>query len=150
MLVQSNDSFIRVGEFDPRNGTLVEFDRENASPELLASPLEGHFSILSGKRVVFFRSEDRLWLSIEDEVWDMTDGHEVEWETLGGSSLLRIRQGKDDAFEVRYEPGPETGPPLDDDPTPFVAQEDWDFGLFIHNVLSNPQRSAGIYRVSSA
>lgn len=149
MLVQSNDKFNRVGDFDPRSAKLVEFDREQASPELLASPLAGHFTMLAGKQVVFFRFEDRLRLSIEGEVWDLTDGLEFEWESAGESSLLRLRNGDLVACEVKYEPGPKTGPPLKDDPTPFVEMEDWDFGLFIHNVLGNPDRAAGIYPSST-
>lgn len=62
----------------------------------------------------------------------------VKWCRKRKTSVFAIedRSGK---YVLKYEVRI-PGPPLSQDPTPFIDEEDWDFGLFISNVMSVPER----------
>jgi hypothetical protein len=145
MFVQSNDSFNRVGNFDPRDGSLLEFERNEAPQELLSSPLAGHFAALGESEVVFFRQDDQLSLSVDGEIFPLLEGVKLEWENSHGLSRIRLRDGDSILRSIEYTAGPASYPPIEEDPTPFVEREDWDFGLFVHAVLEDSERSERIY-----
>ena len=62
-------------------------------------------------------------------------------------NIYNISIVKDDdlIFTLTYN-RPRIDPPLELDPTPFVEEEDFDFCLFLLNVLSDPGRKERIYR----
>ena len=54
-------------------------------------------------------------------------------------NALTIKHRDAALVTIRYKPSV-VGPSLESDPTPFVEREQFDFGLFIHNVLNDPKR----------
>jgi len=41
---------------------------------------------------------------------------------------------------------PDLNPPLELDPTPFVEEEQFDFGVFVQSIVNDPARGNRIYR----
>jgi hypothetical protein len=58
--------------------------------------------------------------------------------------LSRLTANIHEPLLVRYQVV--IDPPLDQDPTPRVEEEHFDFGLLVANVYSDPSRQDGLYR----
>lgn len=133
MLVQYHDRFDVVAEFDPPSGQLRVRPRP---PGLSPAGTEGWFSILGGSAVVFYRHTNHLWLRVGERVFDLDGGASVDWCSEEGFAVLRAHDSTSEVL-IRYPAGPN----LDQDPTPFVEEEDWDLGLFVANVVLDEERS---------
>jgi hypothetical protein len=70
----------------------------------------------------------------------------IKWKKDADQRLLRIAANIHEPLLVRYQVV--IDPPLDQDPTPFVEEEhfDFDFGLLVANVCSDPSRQDRLYR----
>ena len=135
MLVQSHDRFDVVAEFDPSSGRLVPQPRVPGTEPHATS---GWFAVLDGRCIVFFREHGKLKLRIGTSLFLVDSGAIVGWKASGQHVVLSVSNSSMQA-SVLYQAGP-PGVPLDLDPTPFVSSEDWDFGLFVFNVVSDPER----------
>jgi hypothetical protein len=133
MLVQYHDRFDVVAEFHPSSGRLEVQPRP---PGLSPSQTHGWFSILAGVTVVFYRRANHLWLRVGERVFDLDGGASVDWRTEDGVAVFRAEDASGEVV-VRYRAGPN----LDQDPTPFVEDEDFDLGLYVANVLLDEERS---------
>lgn len=133
MLVQRHDRFDEVGEFSPESGRL---DPRPRPPGLRPGSTDGWFAVLDTTLVVFYRHGGRLWLRIGDRVFDLDRDASVDWHLDAGEAVFAAADS-DGQVVLRYPSGPD----LADDPTAFVADEDWDLGLFIANVMFDEERS---------
>ncbi len=142
MRVDSHDHFDDVATFDPATGRLEEFHRADRGA-LPPGPLHGHYSRLSGILAVFYRNDGFLWLRVGREARNLDrEGCEVRWQNVDGSSSLQLFDRRGLVTSVEYRPGTWDG---STDPTPFAESEDWDFGLFVTNVLADDARRARMY-----
>lgn len=141
MYVESHDRFADVGEFNPKLGRLEVYPRSDVTG---TPPLGGHFSHLSGELCVLYRLEGALWLQVRENQWRLEEqGVSVDWTSLGEDlSELVVRDKGREIVCVRYQP---TGRLYEDDVTPFVELEHFDFGLFVRNVLGDSGRRRRIY-----
>lgn len=137
MLLQYHDRFDIVAEFDLETGRTELLPRPSSLP---LTATEGWFSVLGGVFVLFFRHAGRLWLRVGDKTFDLDTEPTVEWRREGGMSILMVADDEGELV-LRYRAGPRSGPPLSDDSTPFVDEEDWDLGLFVSNVVLDEERS---------
>lgn len=147
MIVRSYDDYEAVGDFDPISGRLVQLGRGEVLGDAGAEPpLCGHFADLDGTVAVLYRYTDGTWLRLGDEARKLSGaGASVRRELDGRYVHLVLFDGFEVVASARYRPGPQTGPPLAADPTPFVEDEDWDFGLFVENVIRDKSRMARLY-----
>jgi hypothetical protein len=137
MLIQCHDRFDVIAEFDPNLDRILLQARP---PGLAETVTDGWFSILDGVCVVFYREGSRLWLRVGSRTFDLDGDTSVNWEREGSSSSFSVADS-DGQIVLRYEAGPFIGPPLEEDPTPFVEAEHWDLGLFVANVMSDDARA---------
>lgn len=159
MKIISHESAWESREFDPVSGELsIDTNPGSAEPADFAA-VQGTFAYLGDHLVVFFRKGDALGIAVDRIVYTVDDSILITWRIVreseydSGSNLLRrgeseltISQTESVLIQLRYPSGPAEGPPLWEDPTPFISDEDWDLGLFISNVLSNEDRRRSIYR----
>lgn len=116
--------------FDSSSGEL------SAAPEDAADqPARGYFAKLGDQNAFLYASAGKLVLRIGDESCVFAD----QKTEFGGDGLrtLRVKKGDQAVMRVSY-PNP-VNPPMELDFT-FSEEEDFDFGLFIHNVLSSEDR----------
>jgi hypothetical protein len=133
MRLNSFDRWSDVGEFTPTNGELTVLPRADAPP---AEP-HGAYTYLAGTLTVFYRVDDDLYLRHGNQTIALT-GAVASWQTGAGRARLQV-----DELVLAYQPEPG---PVEGDVTSFVEDEDFDFGLFIANVLNDPGRRERIYR----
>jgi hypothetical protein len=139
MYVRSHDRFIRYGLFDPDSGSLET--RTRAPSREPDQVVEGHFASLAGEMVIFYRKDAYLYVGCGGNRWP-ADEATIRWEPERGHSRFAVVEGDREVFALTYSmdfPGPELV-------TSFSEPEDWDFGLFIYNVVNDPARAARIYR----
>lgn len=81
-----------------------------------------------------------LHLRVSNRSWRADNGLKTSWRRDGHQAVLTIGE-ESSRFELRYVP-PGNPVPHELDFTPFVEPEDFDFGLFIANVLNDEKRLA--------
>lgn len=157
MKIISHESAWESGEFDPVSGELSVDPADSGEPVDFAA-VEGTYARLGGRTVVFFRNGDSLGVAVDGNIYTVDDSLLIIWRTIRESeydSAILVRRGESELIlshpesglvQLRYPSGPAEGPPLQEDPTPFISEEDWDLGLFISNVLSDEERRRSIYR----
>lgn len=135
--LRSNRSFGRLLEFDPVNGK---------SRELLASELgenvpkkvSGFFDFLNGTLTAIYAFAGRLFLRIGDITIPIEEGITVIASGDASNRSLRVKQRGNELSSINYSIV--DAPKFADDPTAFIENEDFDFGLFIANVASSADR----------
>jgi hypothetical protein len=139
ILLQSKDRFVEVAELDPGSGT-ARF-RTKRSADLP----QGSYAQVNGTFCALYRRDGILMFRFGDAEFPL---HEAVYSELLRSedvSTLRLHYHGRPLFELSY-PRTAMSPPLDADLTPFVEEEDFAFPLFVHNVLSDPERRELIFR----
>lgn len=146
VLMQSNQRYSTYAELDTTTGIITWRSKETDRAASLAE-MGGHIVVLDGYPVCLYRAEGRLHLriaAVDTEITDDTTADLVQGEQGGASTLTVSRQGIV-CFRWTYT-RPIIDPPLAVDPTPFVGEEDFDFGVFVRNVISEPRRRQRMYR----
>jgi hypothetical protein len=144
MLVQSFDNFDEVGDFDPATGRLATYRKTTADTS--NRPLGGHFAVLGGTLAILYRTapqDDALHLRVSERDY-LLAATGIEWKKDADQRLLRVVATTHEPLMVRYLVV--IDPPLHQDPTPFVEEEDFDFCLFLLNVWSDLSRLDRLYR----
>lgn len=142
MLLQSHNSFDTMADYDPVTGTLVIFTR-SADAAGASGEKAGAFDEIGGKRVLLFRLGGVLYLQVENQRMRMDD-HAIELRSVNGRRVLQVRSNGKVVVELTYDP-PLLDPPLSVDPTPFVEEEDFDFGLLLSNLSKDRSRQSRMY-----
>lgn len=145
MLVESHDEFGLVGDFDSATGKLVLISRDSAGA-LLEQPLRGHFAELGEQVAILYRHDNgRIKFRLGDFQIEPGESESVQWNPMGSMAEIKLVSAGQILASAKYQRGPDSYPGIEDDPTPFAEAEDWDFGLFVRNILSDSVRSATIY-----
>jgi hypothetical protein len=142
MILKNHTTYDKMCEYDPVTGALTTFFLR-VEPQRMPSEISGFFDHLGGKLVVLFRLAGILYLQVESQRIPI-DNHTVEVQTVHGHRVLRVLTNGKAELEIRYEP-PIIDPPLSEDPTPFVEEEHFDFGLFLANLSRDRGRQARIF-----
>jgi hypothetical protein len=142
MLLQSHRSFDTMARYDPATGQVEIFSR-SARPDRATGPLSGVFGEIGRGRMLLYRTAGVLCLEVGGLRLPMA-GLDIQVRVEQGHRLLRIVSEGRVIVALPYEP-PHLDPPLSADPTPFIEDEDFDFGLFLQNVSRDPSRQARMY-----
>ena len=137
MILQSHASFDQLAALDPSLPS-VQFLSRKHHPELTAS-IAGSFALINEMMVSLYRIHGVLYFRIADQEFEVTDEISSTLETDGNNRKFRLLNRENVLVDLTY-PIPESEIPLSIDPTPFVEQEDFEFLLFVHNVLTEPGR----------
>ena len=136
ILLQSKDEFDSLAELDIPTGQLTWHSKQS-SPDLARSPICGSISRAHGRITALYALDGNLhfWIDKEDVV--LTDDVVVEFKRLqNGSNHIRLVRDETILLDWIYE-RPVIEPPLEIDTTAFVDEEDFDFGLFVFNVMND-------------
>lgn len=145
LLLQSHDKYDELALFDPITGYLA-LHSKGATPVLSSLPPRGHFSKVDHHMVILYRDDDSLHLRVDksDVVLDQRCTASL---LRGDRQVLTIQRDGNTILSLDYA-RPAIDPPLDMDPT-WTEEQDFDFGLFVYNVLKNADRRARIYTAVS-
>src|SRR5262252_6870464 len=156
MIIRSFKRAREFAEFDPETGTLSCFEKEGAAMELFQARMEGRYEWLEDKLLVFYRKDGVLHLRIARRDYPLDEKTEsrLEKNWIDGvvqASPQKLRAAasrlagscrkfdlmKDGSVIVslKYESPIES---VSDVPFTWFETEDFDFLLFVHNVLIDP------------
>lgn len=106
----------------------------------------GHYSKINGKIIVFYRIKEKLFLRVDKVLFELDDAIEVRWKRLNDFNCFSLLRNGRQLLELIYK-RPKINPSLEiDTVSSFVEEEDFDFCLFIYNVMNNSERKKRIYR----
>jgi len=165
MLLQSADNVRDFAELDQRTGKLEYFSRQGVEVEKLQAEMAGRYAFVGETLVALYRESALLKLRLGEEAYDIDEEVESKLKKTLRYRLVRqipnhllqfsisrlllahntfelIRKGSV-ILAFKYCPPLRATPIFD--PTPFVNEEDSDFMLFVHNVLSSPWRRKTIW-----
>ncbi len=144
LIIHSHDRYRDFLQFDPATGASRHLFLDDV-PKLEEKSC-GHFAQINGHLMMLFRDDESLHLRIDRQDYVITDTTRVALER-GRVNVLSIYQGENLVDKFSYEP---YHPDLVDHWriywTPFITKEDWDFGLYVFNVLNDTGRRNRIYQ----
>lgn len=143
-------SFERARDFarlDPTTGQLDFFSQTGEERERLQAHGNGQFSSVDGSIVLVYRNQGVLVLRLRDKDYVIDDMTSSRLEKAQGVNKLLKVFGRQNKFElvrkgepvVSFEYTERRNSRIVFDPT-FTDDEDTDFMLFIHHLLSDPER----------
>ncbi len=166
MLLMSADRAQEFAEFSPAAGALRCFDAAGADQPELQAGISGRYALVDGTRVLFYREGETLKLRLGGETYEVDADVTAGYERGGAAALIeqvpgrRLRKrlsrllGAENTFRLLRRGSViltfTYAAPLRElrvfDPTPFMDDEDFDFMLFVHNVINSAERRDAIWR----
>jgi hypothetical protein len=144
IFLQQFSKFDCIGQLDLSTGAWHEYSK-SAHPEIAAKPWTGVFEVIDKKRLCLFRWDRTLTMWAQGRIFAITDDVTSSWDLIGvGRAVFRLEKNSKTTFELEFAPF-QSRKPIPGDETPFVDEEDYDFLIFVHHVLSDPARRARIY-----
>ncbi|MEK6334071.1 MAG: hypothetical protein AABM67_03920 [Acidobacteriota bacterium] len=143
MILESKDVFDQLAEFDPNTGTYRLLSRKQHS-ELATTPPSGGYSIVDGTMLSLYRRDEVLYFRAGDREFRLTDDVISKLTREDNSRVFQLIQDGNSLAVFRYAP-PVLDVPMSADPTPFIEEEDFDFLLFVHRVLTDTGRRNRVY-----
>lgn len=143
MILQSQDRFDEIAVLNLSTGE-TNFVSKSKHPELASQPTSGWYSVVDNVMCRLYRKEGVLFLGVGKQTFKLLD--DVGSRLIRGqdSSTFQLISNGDLLFSFKYNL-PKLDVPLKNDPTPFIEEEDFDFLLFVDNVLKDKARRQRIY-----
>lgn len=137
LLLQSNEIFDNIAEFEPHNGKINILSRKKNFPDHRVVT-NGFFSEHQNGLLLLYRKNGELFF--KSAAFHVSLNNNIHINIVGNNQTRRfeILDRGVKIFETTYIPVlNEFG---EDDPTPFVEDEDFDFYLFVRNIANNQER----------
>jgi hypothetical protein len=147
VLLQSQDVFDELAEVNTETWQ-VSFLSKRQDPSLARKPVSGRYSIVDGEMCALYRLDNKLCLRVGEQTFEITDAVEARLNRQPDIHIFQLLSNGNLLLEFTYS-APTLDVPLTDDPTPFVEEEDFDFPLFVNNVLHDTGRRQRIYNQNS-
>lgn len=144
IILQSQDDFDRVTELDRQTGKYRILSKKT-HPEISATPMSGGCSIVNGVLVCLYRTKEKLYFRLDEREFELMDDVTSTISNEGSCRVFKLIRNGNLLINFKY-PVPTSEVPLQLDPTPFIEDEDFDFLLFVHNVLEQTGRRQRVYR----
>ena len=133
--LQSNDVFLELAELDETTGAWTPARREPS--EKGYENIDGSFSVLSGVFCALFLSNGEIFVRVGDTQVQLSDDVKITVDGPDERRCLTPMSGVKTLATIRYAVEEWRIP---NDPTPFIDDEDFDFGLWISNIAGSPIR----------
>ena len=141
-LLQRYGKWDELVEFNVVTGLLGDIKSRNTDFKELSPPFVGFIAYLRDHIILFYCRNEILHLTLDGKNFLLDEHILIRLEQAssnqnGTYKKLLVYQDDQLIFSLDYEL---LGRMIPGDPTPFVEMEDFDFGLFLNNVLANPKR----------
>lgn len=141
MWIQCQGEYDRLAQFDPKAGSLKIYSRKHLgdrAPKI--SEIEGWFSEHRDDPLVLYRTADTIFFRIHGNDFVLDENTEVQVHGTSQRRKLYVKRFGKTIYETEYAL-PQTEP-TPNDQTPFIEEEDFDFGLFVSNISRDPRRKS--------
>jgi hypothetical protein len=139
ILLYSNDRYLESAILDLATNELAIF-AEHADPSG-SQIVQGSFSNTPVGYAFLYRREGVLWFQFDGRTTRIDDETQSRLEDLGSKRRLVLLRGGGTVFDIVYDK-PELLLPIEEDPSN-VDEEDFDYLLFLHNLVHDPGRLHG-------
>jgi hypothetical protein len=110
------------------------------NPKIKAEFNHSGFSQKIGKaRMTFFRYKSQLYFLSENQLIEINNETESELKPIGTELLFSLKQNGIVLYKQQHKQI-KSIIPIENDPTPFVDEEDFDLRILIHRVISEKER----------
>jgi hypothetical protein len=144
VILQSSERFDEIAEYDLLTGN-YRFLSKSCNREMLPVRIAGSYSRLGGTIVSLYRKNEHLFLSISKREFKITPDVYSSLTQEDDHQTFRLLN-KQEVITMFTCTRPRSDIPAHLDPTPFVDDEDFDFLLFVHHVLTEEGRRERVYR----
>ncbi|MFZ6775049.1 hypothetical protein ACO0LB_20320 [Undibacterium sp. SXout7W] len=138
LTLQSKKTYFRLLELNCEDGSCRETTRRAIDGKFLPIKINGVFDFLSEILVALYVSNGAIFLKIGNIVIQIVNGVTVVLDRDKMASTLTVVHGSRVLASLSYVCSVDEK--IKDDPTPFIEDEDFDFGLFLKNVISSRER----------
>jgi hypothetical protein len=135
--LQNSDVYDELAELDPASGR-YRVQRRQALRAGVAVKTDGTFALLGGVFAALYKFGDELILRVKGVAIPL--GRDVSVSVSGPSNCRVLSVVASGREVIRHEYYLDLSTKFPNDPTPFVEDEDFDFGLFVANVAKAPER----------
>ena len=139
MILQSKDKFDEIADLNLDTGDAM-FLSKASHPNLSSERPEGAYSIVDGTMCSLYRTKDgSLYLRVGEKQFKVVDQIRSTLIQFPNKNVFKLFDADNLLLEFIY-PTPLPDISQDDDLTAFIEREDFDFLLFLHNILSDAGR----------
>ncbi len=135
--LQNNQKFDRLISYEPITGKYIEQSKKllkSKAPKLT----DGFFEIFSDMFFALYKYDNNLYFSINQKKYVLDASTIVNVEGNSKKRMLTIMKNDNELYRCNYELN--TYQKFTEDYTPFIDNEDFDFGLFVSNVSKDIAR----------
>ncbi len=150
-MLQDATRYFCFAEFDPSRGVVRKHYRFGRKAE--SEPIDGQFEQMWQGTMALYTYDGSLYFYVYGRLFELDDDTRVAvsgpreecmlWRRKRSLQVLRRGQL---VFEANYRP--RVPGMIRGDPTPMVAAEHFDFGLWVSNISNSPERKAVALRDS--
>lgn len=135
--LQSNNRYDEIAQYDHVMGAFSIFSRNNLGSKT-PNTTQGMFSILSNVFVALYKYRQELFVRIGNQSIPLTNDVVMAVSGDMKNRLLTIKKEGKEIAHFNYELNDQKI--FSEDMTPFIDDEDFDFGLFLSNISTNDKR----------
>jgi len=135
--LQSNDKYNEVAEYDPEKGTFTIMYRNTLGNNAPMST-DGFFTILSSVLLMLYKFDKELFIRVGDLCIPLSDDVVATVSGDARNRLLIVKRSGEEVVHLNYML--DHSKKIPNDPTPFIEDENFDFGLFLSNVSVSDMR----------
>ena len=132
MMLRSPYTFKDLADFNPESGEVSFFTCDY--PVVKQS---GWFERLACHFLAVFKYRGQLFLRIDQDTIRLNEVERSEFRRGNGYHYLTVFGAQNRTFRIEYKK-PVIDPSWENGIHAFVEEDDFDFGLFLHNLISNP------------
>jgi|688.fasta_scaffold231290_2 hypothetical protein len=136
-LLRNSEIYQDIVAFDLTDGTWQRVDLEMQN-KLGPRGLSGFFALLSSNFCAIFRSGQEIMMCVGGVRISLSK--DVKISVSGNRDQRRLVVSKKGEMVVAQVYSLDNWGKIKGDPTPFVEEEDFDFGLLIANIAGSPER----------
>jgi hypothetical protein len=138
LYLQSKSKYTAIIMLDPSTGAYQEATRDSSSN----IKINGVYDFLDSVLVALYLHCGSLILRVGEQVIPLVSVVKISVDGKPSERKFSVAYGEGQSLYLKYS----VAEMLKEDMTPFIENEDFDFGLFVSNVLSDPSRREVLQR----
>lgn len=135
--LRNSDRFDEVIKFYVTSGNYTSYSEEALGEDRPRS-LAGFFAILSGGFIALFTLRGKVFVYLGGRSIELSDDTTANVSGEPDKRQLSVKKDGEELGRIEY--ALDTSRRFENDPTPFIDDEDFDFGLFVANISNSKDR----------
>ena len=134
--LRSNEIYDSIIKLSLDNGSIKKYSKKENTNDSLK--INGWFSEIESKLFALYSLDKKLYFYYSGKTIELKEEIRIEVSGSPEKRHLEVFNENNLVFEILYNI--KKNKIYNNDPTPFIEKEDFDFGLFVSNISKNIQR----------